>query len=254
MITPYTDTTAYDNISFVLTSCGRFDLLKQTVESMKPWIYKFPQKILIEDSGKNHEILEYLKENGFLILINQSKLGQLQSIDKAYSYTSHPYIFHCEDDWSFTDIPDLDLAKHILDINPKISQICFRNPQSCTLYTERAQHYTTIYYKDSTLLYPPFDLRKKWKHFGFVLNPHLIRKYVVEKIYPYASHLTEGLIAYTLQQQGYNLVIQSPGNCVHIGDKRHVVDPYNFNSFTLFSKLLTRLKISVRKSLIRLRR
>lgn len=232
---------AYDNISFVLTSCGRFDLLQKTVSSMEPWIFKFPQKLLIEDSGQHHQILDYLSQNGFLILLNKTKQGQLRSIDKAYSYVKYPYIFHCEDDWLFTEPPDLQIAKHVLKLNPRVSLVSFRKPETLPSYRIRLNDFTTIHYNGNTLLYPPFDLRNKWKFFSFTFNPHLLSKSFVDTIYPYTQYFKEGLIAYLLQKRGYSLVFQSPGNCVHLGgEKRHIPDPYTQRTllkFWVFMKL-----------------
>ena len=35
----------------------------------------------------------------FEVLVNKKRMGQLFSIDKAYSIVATEYIFHCEDDW-----------------------------------------------------------------------------------------------------------------------------------------------------------
>ena len=35
----------------------------------------------------------------FDVLVNKKRMGQLFSIDKAYSLVTTEYIFHCEDDW-----------------------------------------------------------------------------------------------------------------------------------------------------------
>ena len=35
------------------------------------------------------------------MIINEKRLGQMKSIDKAYSEVDTEYIFHCEDDWKF---------------------------------------------------------------------------------------------------------------------------------------------------------
>jgi len=100
-----------DAVSLVITSCGRFDLLQTTFESFKRHnTYRnIRQLIVIDDSGypeiaRYHlkRIFEYLGNRLELtLLVNEYNTGQVQSVDRAYSYVKHPYIFHLEDDWMF---------------------------------------------------------------------------------------------------------------------------------------------------------
>ncbi|MDO0901333.1 glycosyltransferase, partial [Enterobacter hormaechei] len=74
-----------NTVSLVITSCGRIDLLNKTIESLLDK-YKFDQKIIIEDSGKNSAIREIEKNYGdeFIVIVNEKNIGQIKSIDKAY--------------------------------------------------------------------------------------------------------------------------------------------------------------------------
>ena len=63
----------------------RFDLLEQTIASMEPWVFDFVEKIVIDDSGRPHEVLDKLQERGFVVLSNPTRKGQHYSIDRAYS-------------------------------------------------------------------------------------------------------------------------------------------------------------------------
>ncbi|MGO2120993.1 MAG: glycosyltransferase family 2 protein, partial [Psychrobacter sp.] len=73
------------DITLVITSCGRFDLLKRTLESLDKYIeYPIMKVIITEDSGSSDVHLT-IPEQWKLhtdVIINDVKLGQLASIDK----------------------------------------------------------------------------------------------------------------------------------------------------------------------------
>jgi len=87
----------------VLTSCGRFDLLRKTLQSFRQFADVPPaQFILIEDSG-DARVHDAVAGCGFDIdvIVNAPRLGQTRSIDRAYARVTHDWVFHCEDDWEF---------------------------------------------------------------------------------------------------------------------------------------------------------
>ena len=98
-----------EEVTLVITSCGRFDLLKRTLDSFfEKNTYPIKKIIITEDSteGKKLENLISQYENeknkhNFCLIINETREGQLRSIDKAYNEVDTEYIFHCEDDWIF---------------------------------------------------------------------------------------------------------------------------------------------------------
>ena len=117
--------------ALVVTSCGRFDLLERTLASMHPWIGRFSNRIIVEDSYHHPQLFNELESDGFTILINGSSLGQHRSIDNAYCKVGTDFIFHCEDDWEFLEEPNFFAAKHILangvDGHTKLSVVSFRD-------------------------------------------------------------------------------------------------------------------------------
>ncbi|OCL89933.1 glycosyltransferase [Arcobacter porcinus] len=117
-------------VSLVITSCDRFDLLEETLKSFFYFnTYPLTQIIVIEDSGKEKELKNVLNKfkQDFTILINKDKLGQLRSIDKAYSYVESEYIFHCEDDWEFNKYSFIEKSLNILNENSKILSVWIRS-------------------------------------------------------------------------------------------------------------------------------
>tara|TARA_B110000196_G_C20968973_1_gene577695 strand:- start:84 stop:845 length:762 start_codon:yes stop_codon:yes gene_type:complete len=114
------------DITLVVTSCGRFDLLKVTLQSfLKNNNTPIKRLILTEDSGDeavHSAIPQELSENA-LVFVNKPQLGQLKSIDLAYSHVDTKYIFHCEDDWFFYRPGFLEESKMILEHDPSILQV-----------------------------------------------------------------------------------------------------------------------------------
>jgi hypothetical protein len=96
------------DVTFVLTSCGRMDLLEKTLDSFFKYnTYPIDRYLIIEDST-NSDVFERCKalnivqyNNKLEFIFNHEKLGQLASIDKAYSNVETEYIFHSEDEWEF---------------------------------------------------------------------------------------------------------------------------------------------------------
>lgn len=90
-------------VSVVLTSCGRPDLLKRTIDSFNKYnTFPVNQFIIVEDSGNKAICNELrLKYPEYTLILNERNIGLIASIDKGYSFVNSPFIFHCEDDWEF---------------------------------------------------------------------------------------------------------------------------------------------------------
>jgi hypothetical protein len=127
-------------ITFILTSCGRMDLLEQTLDSFFKY-NKYPIKryLITEDSAdpkvfEECERLNKEKYGGILeFIFNYEKLGQSKSIDKAYSTVETEYIFHCEEDWEFYREGFIEGSIKILETQPKVIQAWIR-PKSDKIF------------------------------------------------------------------------------------------------------------------------
>jgi GT2 family glycosyltransferase len=124
------------NISVVITSCGRFDLLERTIFSfLKYNTYKnINQIIVIDDSGfvSPEESIKNIFSKCLLacepqIIINTFNIGQVASIDKAYENVINEYIFHLEDDWEFYDYGFIEESLQILENYKEIMIVWLRN-------------------------------------------------------------------------------------------------------------------------------
>ena len=120
-------------VTFVLTSCGRLDLLERTLDSFFKWnTYPIERYIITEDSADKSvfEECERLNRekygNKLEFIFNYEKLGQSASIDKAYSMVDTEYIFHCEEDWEFYRRGFIEDSIKILETQPKVIQAWIR--------------------------------------------------------------------------------------------------------------------------------
>jgi len=106
------------DVTFFLTSCKRHDLLKICLESFEKYnTYPITRGIIIEDSPMDIEwTRDILKSIPNLELINTGgRQGQLKNIDRCYAMIDTPYVFHCEDDFVFTQSGFIEGSKTILE-------------------------------------------------------------------------------------------------------------------------------------------
>src|ERR671937_720551 len=88
-------------LTVVLTSCGRFDLLAETVDSFLR--YFDTERIVVADDAGNAKAagdvaIEFPQVD---MRINDPQCGQMRSIDGLYASVTTPYVVHLEDDWKF---------------------------------------------------------------------------------------------------------------------------------------------------------
>ncbi len=114
--------------SVVITSCGRFDLLRATLASLLPHLEVPPEKIVVVEDSCDGAVEDVVAEfdGAFEILVNPSKLGQIASIDRAYHRVETPFIFHCEDDWEFFRSGFITESARLLDAEDTVSMVGLR--------------------------------------------------------------------------------------------------------------------------------
>ena len=228
-------------VTLVITSCGRFELLKKTIISFfKHNTYPIHECIIVEDSGTVSN-LDFIKEHipvPCKFLINKKNLGQLQSIDIAYNEVTTPYIFHCEDDWEFYKPGFIEESFNILNNDPLTITVWLRN------HRDTMGHpidFTPIPIGDKNYFYLEINYRGKWH--GFTLNPGLRRTADVKKLFPYAEltplirkkkQLIMGEVDLSCYyyQLGYRGAITSDaeGFVKHIGTHAHITLPWEKNN------------------------
>jgi hypothetical protein len=210
-----------NNVSVVITSCGRFDLLDKTISSFFKYnSYKnIKEIIIIEDSGKpeaciklNSILNKYQNINIVLkIIINPHNIGQVESIDKAYSQVTCPYIFHLEDDWEFYKSGFIEKSIEILKHNDWVYTVWLRN------YNDTQNHPIEITHNlDFNLM----TLNFLDKYHGFTWNPGLRRLSDYNKIGSFQESAPSEVLASELYKKlGYRAAItkNTNGYVRHIG-------------------------------------
>ena len=213
----------YNDITIVVTSCERHDLLKKTLLSMRTWIDRFEHKIIVEDSKMDTDWFAKLRKEGWKILISGEKVGQHASIDMAYGLVDTKFIFHCEDDWLFCREPDFTSARYILENGiegyKKISIVKFHDDTYKAIFNQDDFQECTI--SGSCFRY---SLRQKNKYNSFSFNPNLQKLDIFKDYGPWKEFISEGSIARYLSKKGYIVVTAIPNICSHIGERRHVDD------------------------------
>ena len=112
-----------DGVTLVITSCNRPELLKRTLESfVRMNTYPIKKTFLIDDSGKvgcnEDAIITYKELLNITSLYNDKNIGQVESIDKVYSYVRTKWIFHCEEDWVFLKPGFIEKSMKVFNDNP----------------------------------------------------------------------------------------------------------------------------------------
>ena len=214
-----------EKISFVLTSCGRVDLLDKTLESFFKFNnYPLEALYLTEDSV-DKDVYEKIKKKWagkIKLLLNQSKKGQIQSIVDAYKLIDTPYIFHCEDDWVYTRKNFIQDSLKILEFDQKIIQVWLESKESASRLD--------IFSYGPLLKYKGIGFRRvfckegwEWGHFSF--RPGVKRMSDYNLISGYESYKNELDIGVSYKSYGfYTVIIEKPA-VEDIGLDQTIFDP-----------------------------
>lgn len=205
-------------ITTVCTSCNRPDLLEITINSFFKYNkYPLSDFIIIDDSGVigcNDFLLQ--KYPNLTLIYNEENLGQIASIDKAYSKVKTDYVFHLEEDWEFHKEGFLEDALEIIEIHDKLICIWARDPQDTPHPTYEDEYITPSGKIVKQLIR---DFHGHWT--GFTFNPSLKKM----KDYQGYSHIGRELeLSKYYGSLGYFAMIFKEGYCKHIGWGRHVID------------------------------
>lgn len=213
------------DVTLVVTSCGRFDLLKRTLESFARFnTYPIRACILTEDSG-DEAVFEALPagwREHTQVIVNRPKLGQIRSIDTAYGLVLTPYIFHCEDDWDFYRSGFMEDSKIALESSPEVLLVWLRSYYHdlrvhCPFHDRGPRKVLR-----GVAFYPLTSDKPGWQ--GFSLNPGLRRLADYQRMDSYTtSGGEEKAVAQWYAERGFRAVILECDAVAHTGWVQHVV-------------------------------
>ncbi|WJM97970.1 glycosyltransferase family 2 protein [Pseudomonas defluvii] len=212
------------DITLMVTSCGRFDLLKRTLETFDRFNTAPIREVFItEDSGDaavERCIPEHWRPHTRFI-INNPKLGQLRSIDAAYSQISTAWVFHCEDDWAFYRPGFIEESQALLEADPQALQVWLRS------FNHDLQVHSPYVFLHERQVYrgiPFYQLgshKPDWQ--GFSFNPGLRRLADYKQHAPYSGHAGEkSLSRLYADENRYALILENDA-VLHTGFGEHVV-------------------------------
>jgi hypothetical protein len=213
-------------ITLVVTSCGRLDLLERTLNSFFACnTHVFARKLLIDGScnpvAYDHISKRY--KDDFELLLNEENLGQAGTIDRAYGMVDTEYIFHCEDDWDFHGSGFVEESLEIMDENRKFLMVWIRDHQD-----SRHPRMEETFHTRSGLPYRRLvGDHNGWK--GFSWSPGLRRLADYELIKPYSGNYDprsknpwEKAAGKLYARMGFITVTTAGGYCRHTGAGRHI--------------------------------
>lgn len=230
-------------ITMVITSCGRQDLLAETLRSFEEYGKNTLDELIIVEDGPadNNFVRDIIPSAAKITLLNspQERRGQLLNIEWAYSMVKTPYIFHCEDDWRFTAPRFIEDSKIILDTFDDCLMVHLRSHKDQWQESHNRSWVEETEYKLGDLSY--WKVRPWIQHdggFGFTFNPGLrrlsdyhkiggLRQPIADRYGPFFNQKDGCLIERTNAENYQRLgmwcaSLEPAGRVEHIGWHRHI--------------------------------
>jgi hypothetical protein len=221
------------DITVVITSCNRHDLLARTLESFRAHESegRVARIIVAEDGDADPGPIcarfgaEYFRTG--------VRVGQIKLIDQAYGKVTTPYIFHLEDDWEFYRSGFMERSRMALEADPLTLLVTLRawNDTNGWPLSFRAP--------DGSWGVLAFGYQRVWHNFTF--NPGLRRLSDYQRLGSYGGQkltlnveprVPSAALPYEAEANkfyyslGYRtLILNETGFIRHIGWERHVSHP-----------------------------
>ena len=216
-----------EKMSFVLTSCGRVDLLDPSLKSFfKKNTYKLEKLFLVEDSvdKKTYEHVKKKWSDKLTLIFNKDKKGQIKSIVDVYKKIKTPYVFHCEDDWVYTRKDFIEDSLKILKNDKKIIQVWLESKKSASRL-DIFEYGPLEYTKKNKIGFRKVTCKDGWEWGHFSFRPGVKRMSDYNLIGGYSKFKNELDIGVKYKKLGfYTVIIEKPA-VEDIGDDHHVSDP-----------------------------
>jgi hypothetical protein len=211
------------DITFVVTSCGRLDLLKITLESFDRFNTAPVREVFItEDAGNEgvHAVIPAHWKDHCTVFVNRPKLGQLASIDLAYEHVKTPYVFHCEDDWEFYRPGFVEDSRIVLESRPDILQVWLRSYNHDLRIHSPYIHLGAREVVDGVACYPLNSDKPEWQ--GFSLNPGLRRMKEYRLCAPFTGYSGEKALSLRYAELKLTALTLEADAVMHTGFGLHV--------------------------------
>lgn len=213
------------DITFVLTSCGRFDLLAETLRTFLACnTAPVARYVVVEDSG-DASVRDVVAGLGVPVdvIVNEARRGQVASIDLAYRTVATPYIFHCEDDWRFFRSGFVEESRTVLEGDAAISLVNGRRFGQNASFDAEHGDAPLRRVGGVAVRVPSIHASEVWGGYGF--NPGLRRLADYRRIGSFAGRGHEKHVSMWFKRQGMGTASLADPAYETIGQGRHVSDP-----------------------------
>lgn len=208
-----------DSVTVCITSCGRIDLLKRTLETFQK--YNTGGKYIVSEDSADAAAIETVKAlmPYATVLTGEGRTGIMNSIDRLYSVVETPFIFHLEDDWGFDGSVDWDAALAAMNANGKIANVTVRVFDEISSKYRRRSKLETYAGREFAHMLP--SSHPEW--FGWSPNPGVFRTAIYQRFKPFKG-VTPDRMSAIIKEVGTQAFLL-PGVARHIGHGRNVTDP-----------------------------
>jgi hypothetical protein len=220
-----------DEVTAVVTSCGRLDLLERTLDSFLNYNTFGATRIIVVEDGQMlpSSIISRYTDRDVLWLYTSERVGQIVAIDYAYSFVKTEYIFHLEDDWEFYASGFIEKSIALLGEHERWLQVYIRAGDDLNGHPLRSLHSLKgLKYQEVE-----FGYINLWHGFSFA--PGLRRTSDYRLLGSYSRHVrhdperpgsAEASISALYRARGFRAVALADnsghGYVRHTGDGRHV--------------------------------
>jgi hypothetical protein len=211
-------------VALVVITDGRRDCLKRSVASMREQIRPWPERrFIVDDSGDegyglmldetfpDFDVAHHGERRGFC--------GTVRSAWEVGLASGAHFIFHAEDDFTYSEPVDLEGLAVILDVNPHLAQIALKR-QPVNQDERNAGDFMAAWPPETWTQRDGFIEHK----LTFTTNPSLIPRRVIEPLLSTDIDFAETIITGQLLARGYKLgylgEVADPPRVQHIGDQR----------------------------------
>jgi hypothetical protein len=222
------------DITVVVTSCNRHDLLARTLESFRAHETEGRvARILVAEDG-DADPGPICRSFGAEYFRTVSRVGQIKLIDQAYAMVDTPLIFHLEDDWEFVRGGFMEKSRALLNADPKTLLVWLR------AWNDTFEHPLSYAAPDRSWGVMAYDFCGCWH--GFTFTPalrrlsdyrllsggfqHLPPTMFVKAVKAAAALRFEIEASVFYHRLGFRaLILDESGYVRHIGANRHVKHP-----------------------------
>lgn len=224
------------DITVVVTSCNRHDLLAHTLESFRKYETEGRvARILVGEDG-DADPTAVCSRFGAEYFRTGERIGQVRLIDQLYERVTTPYLFHLEDDWEFYRPGFMERSRALLEADAKLLLVQLRpwNDNEQLSYLAPDKSYGLVDTAPATLWHgfsfnPALRRLADYKLLGSFSNQRLtlnIIPLVASAALAYEAEASE----FYWRRGYYAAILDRPGFVRHIGETRHVAHPDDFGA------------------------